>query len=137
MISPHYNNVTKHTLANMTAEEATDSAEAARKVVTNCGVGFPRGDSREIMLTLLSNDYMGWVNFTRFEAQQMANNGIAAVGVSPERVVVIITDDESASNSLIESGDSVYAAAVSELSIADTYSLITTRQPPRYALAED
>ena len=139
MTSSQYNNVVQYTLANMTADDSTDSAAVARKIMNNCGVGFPHGDKLEIMLTLLSEDYMGWRSCTRTDAQQMANNGVATIGVSPEMVVVIKPEENSApANSLISAQSSEYAVTVSELPLAQTYNMAffnysadsTTTVPP-------
>jgi hypothetical protein len=45
------------------------------------------------MLTLMSEDYMGWTACTRQQAQEFANEGVATVGIDTEKVVVILPDD--------------------------------------------
>ena len=124
MTSSQYNNIVQYTLANMTAEDSQDSAVVTRKIMNNCGVGFPHGNNLEIMLTLLSEDYMGWRSCTRTDAQQMANNGIATIGVSPERAVVIKPEGgEEINNLLVLDENSEYAATISELPLAQTYNM--------------
>ena len=124
MTSSQYNNIVQYTLANMTAEDSQDSAVVTRKIMNNCGVGFPHGNNLEIMLTLLSEDYMGWRSCTRTDAQQMANNGIATIGVSPERAVVIKAEGgEEINNLLVLDENSEYAATISELPLAQTYNM--------------
>ena len=124
MTSSQYNNIVQYTLANMTAEDSQDSAVVTRKIMNNCGVGFPHGNNLEIMLTLLSEDYMGWRSCTRTDAQQMANNGIATIGVSPERAVVIKPEGgEEINNLLVSDENSEYAATISELPLAQTYNM--------------
>ena len=59
MTGSQYKNVAQWTLANTPGVEAMDSASAARMIFNNLGVAFPNGSCEEILLTLMSEDYMG------------------------------------------------------------------------------
>ena len=72
MTGTQYKNVAQWTLANGAAE-ASDSAAAAKAIFDNMGVPFPAGSCGEILLTLMSEDYMGWRACTHLEAQEYAN----------------------------------------------------------------
>lgn len=90
MTATQYNNVVRWTLANTEAGTTADSVKAAKSILDNCGVAFPKGTCREILLTLMSERYMGWTPCTCAQAQESADAGIAAVGVDADRVVVIL-----------------------------------------------
>lgn len=94
MTGSQYNNIVQWTLANF-ADCLEDSFQAARAIFTNMGLAFPHGNSREIALTLMSENYMGWSACTCAQAQELANLGIAAVGVDTDHAVVILPDDEA------------------------------------------
>ena len=93
MTGSQYKNVAQWTLANTPGVEAMDSASSARMIFNNLGVAFPNGSCEEILLTLMSEDYMGWTSCTCRQAQEYANAGVAAVGVDTSRVVVILPDE--------------------------------------------
>ena len=44
------------------AAEAADTVTVARAIFNNMGVAFPGGTCQEILLTLMSGDYMGGEN---------------------------------------------------------------------------
>lgn len=92
MTGTQYKNVAQWTLANGAAE-ASESAAAAKAIFDNMGVPFPAGSCGEILLTLMSEDYMGWRACTHLEAQEYANAGTAAVGIDGEHVVVILPEE--------------------------------------------
>jgi len=92
MTGSQYNNVVHWTLANG-AVDAADSAAVSKAIFDNCGVAFPTGDCMEVLLTLMSEDYMGWRSCTAAQAQELANEGVAVVGVTPEKVMVITPED--------------------------------------------
>lgn len=94
MTGTQYKNVAEWTLANGGMEEK-DSASAAKAIFQNMGVPFPAGSSGEVLLTLMSDDYMGWRACTHAQAQEYANAGTAAVGVNGEEVVVILPDADT------------------------------------------
>ena len=59
------------------AAEAADTVTVARAIFNNMGVAFPGGTCQEILLTLMSGDYMGWGECTYAQAQEFANAGAA------------------------------------------------------------
>ena len=58
------------------------------------GRGLPQGDLAQVAEVLATDDYMGWKACTKEEAQEDANNGIPAIGVSNDQIVVLAADDE-------------------------------------------
>lgn len=94
MNSKQYNNIINHTLVNEPAAQTEDSLTTARAIFNNMGVALPSGDLPEIMEVLQTNEYMGWKACTREEAQQAANNGIAAIGIRADQIVVLAAEDE-------------------------------------------
>lgn len=92
MNKKQYNNIIENTLKN---EQKSDSLETARAIFNNMGVALPNGNMREVYEVIKGNDYMGWKSCTMEEAQLAADNGVAAIGISENRIVVLsATDDE-------------------------------------------
>jgi len=126
MTGKQYNGMVRWALGSLTPEDAADSARAARRVFRTVGVAFPRGNCAEALTTLLSEQYMGWESCTRKDAQQFANDGIPAVGVSANSVMIVtaegkamgmdneIMDGETADNEtvIMPTGFSVQTAAL-------------------------
>ena len=124
MTGSQYKNVAQWTLANTPGVEAMDSSDAARVIFNNLGVAFPNGSCEEILLTLMSEDYMGWTPCTYRQAQEYANAGVAAVGVDTGHVVVILPDESA--DSVIASADaaaSANAKQTSEIATAERMSM--------------
>lgn len=94
MNKKQYNNVIDWTLKNEQSAQAEDTLGTARAIFNNMGVALPNGDVKEVYETIKSNDYMGWRSCTMQEAQQAADNGTAAIGISEDRIVVLSAKDE-------------------------------------------
>ena len=93
MNKQQYNNVIDYTLKHDEVAQGDDSLATARAVFNNMGVALPGGTMKEVYDTIQSDDYMGWHSCTMQEAQEAANNGIAAIGVSEDRIVVLSATD--------------------------------------------
>lgn len=91
MNKKQYNNLIRNTLKH---ENTDDSLSIARDIFNNMGVALPQGDIRNVYKTIKSNDYMGWRSCTMQEAQEAADQGVAAIGISENRIVVIPANDE-------------------------------------------
>ena len=126
MTGSQYNNVVRWTAANMPMSSKKDSFEAARTIFTNLGVAFPHGDSQEILLQLMSEDYMGWMPCTYAQAQEYANAGVAALGVDTEHAVVILPEAAAVSHMAAPAaGVSVapYARQAAEISLEERMTM--------------
>ena len=126
MTGSQYNNVVRWTAANMPMSSKEDSFEAARTIFTNLGVAFPHGDSQEILLQLMSGDYMGWMPCTYAQAQEYANAGVAALGVDTEHAVVILPEAAAVSHMAAPAaGVSVapYARQAAEISLEERMTM--------------
>ena len=123
MTGTQYKNVAQWTLANGAAE-ASDSAAAAKAIFDNMGVPFPAGSCGEILLTLMSEDYMGWRACTHLEAQEYANAGTAAVGIDGEHVVVILPEEgEGLVGAVVQANATSYARQASDISTAERITM--------------
>lgn len=123
MTGTQYKNVAQWTLANGAAE-ASDSAAAAKAIFDNMGVPFPAGSCGEILLTLMSEDYMGWRACTHLEAQEYANAGTAAVGIDGEHVVVILPEEgEGLVGAAVQANATSYARQASDISTAERITM--------------
>ena len=94
MNKQEYNNVIETTLAQQTGEK--DSLETTREVLSNMGAVLPQGDLKQVSEGLATDDYMGWRKCTAKEAQEYANEGIAVVAVSEDKIAIVVADDEDA-----------------------------------------
>lgn len=94
MTGTQYKTIIENTLLDESLEEVTDSVVITRTVFDNCGVPLPLGNCSEIMSALSSNNFVGWRSCTITEAQEHANNGIAAICVTNERIMIIEPQEE-------------------------------------------
>ena len=119
MNKKHYNNVIDWTLKHDRAAQTEDSLATARAVFNNMGVALPNGSMQDVYDTIKTNKYMGWRACTMEEAQQAANKGTAAIGISKDRVVVLSATDEeepvTATASVMTLSESTSAYAVADL----------------------
>ena len=114
MNKKQYNNVIENTLKH---EQSEDSLSTARAIFDNMGVALPQGDMKAVYETIKTDNYMGWKSCTMQEAQEAANNGTAAIGISKDRIVVLSANDEeqpvaqTASVMKLDENTSAYAVA--------------------------
>ena len=94
MNKKQYNNVIDWTLKHDSAAQTEDSLATARAIFKNMGVALPNGDMQEVYDTIKTNQYMGWRTCTMQEAQEAANKGTAAIGISKDRMVILSATDE-------------------------------------------
>lgn len=94
MNSKQYNNIIDWTLKHEQSAQTDDSLKTARTIFNNMGVALPSGTVSEVFETLKTNDYMGWKSCSMQEAQEAADNGTAAIGISESRIAVLAAADE-------------------------------------------
>ena len=94
MNKKHYNNVIDWTLKHDRAAQTEDSLATARAIFKNMGVALPNGSMQEVYDTIKTNKYMGWRACTIQKAQQAADKGTAAIGISKDRMVILAATDE-------------------------------------------
>lgn len=116
MNKKQYNNIIEHSL-QYDCKDTTNSLDTARIVFNNMGVALPKGTIKEVYDTVATNDYMGWRHCNFEKAKEAANNGIAAMGINQDRIVVLSAED-------------------TEQSVAQTASVLTlTDNTPAVAVA--
>ena len=91
MNKKQYNNIIDHTLKH---ENTEDSLSTARAIFNNMGVALPNGDMKTVYETISTDNYMGWKSCTMQEVQEAADKGIAAIGISEDKIVVLSANDE-------------------------------------------
>ena len=117
MNKKHYNNVIDWTLKHDQAAQTEDSLATARAIFKNMGVALPNGSMQEVYDTIKTNKYMGWRSCTMQQAQQAADKGTAAIGISKDRMVILSATDEeepvaeTASVMTLSESTSAYAVA--------------------------
>ena len=94
MNKKQYNNVIDWTLRHEQAAQTEDSLTTARVIFKNLGIALPNGSMQEVYDTIKTNAYMGWRVCTMQEAQEAANKGTAAIGISNDRIVILSAIDE-------------------------------------------
>ncbi len=94
MNKKQYNNVIEHTLKYESSAQTDDALSVARAIFNNMGVALPQGDMETVYETIKTNNYMGWKSCTMQEAQVAADKGVAAIGISEDRIVVLSATDE-------------------------------------------
>ena len=94
MNTKQYNNMIDWTVKHDSAVQTGDSLATARAIFNNMGVALPNGSMQEVYETIKTNAYMGWRACTMQEAQAAADRGVAAIGISEHRIVVLSANDE-------------------------------------------
>lgn len=94
MNKKQYNDVIEHTLQYEQSAQTDDSLATARAIFDNMGVALPQGDMKTVYETIKTDNYMGWKSCTMQEAQAAADRGVAAIGISEDRIVVLSAIDE-------------------------------------------
>lgn len=94
MNKKQYNNVIENTLKHEQSAQTDDSLATARAIFDNMGVALPQGDIKTVYETIKTDNYMGWKSCTMQEAQAAADRGVAAIGISEDRIVVLLAIDE-------------------------------------------
>ena len=117
MNKKQYNNVIENTLKHEQSAQTDDSLATARAIFDNMGVALPQGDIKTVYETISTDNYMGWKSCTMKKAQEAANNGTAAIGISEDKIVVLSANDEeqpvaqTASVMTLDENTTAYAVA--------------------------
>ena len=96
MNKKQYNNVIDHTLKYEQVNSEKDNLASARAIFKNLGVALPQGDIKTVCETIKTDNYMGWKSCTMEEAQAAADEGVAAIGINDNKIVVLAANDEEA-----------------------------------------
>lgn len=87
-----YNNIIDYTLEH---EQSDDCLAVARAIFNNMGVSLPNGDIKTVYKIIKTNNYMGWRSCIMQEAQQSADKGVPAIGISENKIIVLRATDHS------------------------------------------
>ena len=90
-----YGNIIDYTLKHLPEEAKENSVKTVTEIFKNMGVALPKGNSQDILSAMTDNNYMGWVSQKPEDAYNAAKNGIATVGISEDRIFIIISDTKS------------------------------------------
>ena len=93
MNKKQYNNIINHSL-QYDCKDSENPLDTARIIFNNMGVALPQGTIKEVYDTVSTGEYMGWKKCTLEEAKEAANNGIAAMGISENKIVVLSAEDD-------------------------------------------
>ena len=135
MNKKQYNNVIEYTLKQEESAKVGDSLSVARAIFNNMGVALPQGDIKAVYSTIKTGKYMGWRACGVKQAQAAANNGIAAIGINENTIIVLSANDDeqpvaqTASVMSLDENTSAYSVAGLEYY---SYSYGTTNNPSIY-----
>lgn len=131
MNKKQYNNVIEYTLKQEESAKVGDSLSVARAIFNNMGVALPQGDIKTVYNTIKTGKYMGWRACGVKQAQTAADNGIAAIGINEDTIIVLSANDEeqpvAQTASVMSLDENTSAFAVDGLSFY-TYGAVTDRK---------
>ena len=134
MNKKQYNNIINHSL-QYDCKDSENPLDTARIIFNNMGVALPQGTIKEVYDTVSTGEYMGWKKCTLEEAKEAANNGIAAMGISENKIVVLSAEDDEQpaqqTASVLTLTDNTPAVAVANMTYY-IYSHYTTTYNPLY-----
>mgnify|MGYP005768092351 FL=1 len=93
MNKKQYNNIINHSL-QYDCKDSENPLDTVRVIFNNMGIALPQGTIKEVYDTVSTDEYMGWKKCTLEEAKEAANNGIAAMGISENKIVVLSAEDD-------------------------------------------
>lgn len=70
---------------------------AVKTILNKMGIPLPNGNLHDVFNILQTNNYMGWRLCTLSDAQTFANRGIAAIGISENRISILTETNEQVS----------------------------------------
>ncbi len=88
MNKEQYNNVIEHSIVSKETDD-TCQLELTRDICNNMGVALPHGNVSEVSQILETDDYMFWRSCSKEEAQEYADNGVAAIAVTESDISFI------------------------------------------------
>ncbi len=118
MNKKQYNNIISHSL-QYDCKDVENPLDTAKIIFNNMGVALPQGTIKEVYDTVSTNEYMGWKKCTIEEAKEAADKGVAAIGISENKIVVLSAEDEeqpvTQTASVLTLTDNTPAVAVANL----------------------
>lgn len=90
MNGKQYNNVINDTLR---CRQCSDPLSTAKQIFQKLEIALPQGDLKQICQALETNEHTGWRACTRQEAQEAADQGIAAMGINENEILILAAND--------------------------------------------
>ena len=84
MTKNQYENIVAETIKGEPADKG--GLDTVRDILKNLGIGFPKGDVKEIRAALETEDFMGWRTCSPEEAKESISNGTPVIGISSRGV---------------------------------------------------
>ena len=95
MTKNQYENIISETIKNESADKS--GLDTVRNILKNLGIGFPKGNVKEITDALETEDFMGWEKCNCEKAEEALENGTPVIAVSCGKVFVV-TGDKNATD---------------------------------------
>ena len=89
MNGKQYTNIIKHTLKRLPEDLKGDSVGTVKEIFRNCGVEFYKGSLNEVKEVLETNDYMSWETCEAEDVKDLADNGVAVVGIKDGEIFIV------------------------------------------------
>lgn len=106
MTTAEYEKAIRNALSE--AQQTNDCISVVRKILNNCDAEFPYGDCRGILAELSENNFSQWRSCTYEDAEKFADEGVPAVGVNEERMILIAPNDgEKYKNKFVNQANSL------------------------------
>ena len=96
MNKEQYNNIIENTLCTDLVEKNDCSLSLVKTILNKMGISLPNGNMQDVFNILQTNNYMGWRLCTLQEAQNLADKGIPAIGISKNRISILKKSNEEA-----------------------------------------
>ena len=87
MTKNQYENIVETTIKNEPADKG--GLDTVRDILKNLGIGFPKGDVKEIRTALETEDFMGWEKCDGKEAEEALENGTPVIAVTGDKVFIV------------------------------------------------
>ncbi len=94
MTKNQYENIVETTIMNESADNS--NLDTVRAILKNLGIGFPKGDVKEIRAALETEDFMGWKKCDSGDAAKATFCDTPVITVSPEKVYFSIGNEYGA-----------------------------------------
>ena len=89
MNGKEFGNIIDYTIKHMPEDLKGNSVGTVKEIFRNCGVEFYKGSLNEVKEVLETNDYMSWETCEAEDVKDLADNGVAVVGIKDDEIFIV------------------------------------------------
>ena len=89
MNGKEFGNIIDYTIKHMPEDLKGDFVGTVKEIFRNCGIEFYKGSLNEVKEVLETNDYMSWGTCEAEDVKDLADNGVAVVGIKDGEIFII------------------------------------------------